>query len=122
MLRPKFIVKNRSKFDIRQGKLGNCWFIGPVSLLPQNPELFENVVPSDQSFQDGEYTGLFHFRFWKYGEWIDIVVDDFLPVIDGDLAFADSVTSNEFWPCLLEKAYAKLHGGYCSLIAGKILL
>ena len=115
---PQFIVNNGSKFDARQGKLGNGWFIAPVSILPRNADLFEQVVPANQTFEGDDYTGVFHFKFWKYGEWVDIVVDDYLPTVDGELIFADSVTSNEFWPCLLEKAYAKLHGGYCSLIAG----
>lgn len=119
---PQFIVDDGSKYDITQNQLGDCWLIAPVSFLPSHSKLFEQVVPSNQSFEESNYTGLFHFRFWKYGYWVDVVVDDYLPTVDGELVFADSVTSNEFWPCLLEKAYAKLHGGYCSLIGGTNLI
>ena len=39
----------------------------------QSEKLFAKVVPHDQSFTDN-YTGMFHFRFYQYGEWVDVVI------------------------------------------------
>ncbi|KAK7066613.1 Calpain-1 catalytic subunit [Halocaridina rubra] len=98
---------------------GDCWFMSALSAITLNPGLLRRVVPDDQDFTR-KYIGIFHFRFWQCGEWVDIVVDDQLPVsYDNQLCFSHSRSENEFWSALLEKAYAKLHGSYGALDAGK---
>ena len=55
------------------------------------------------------YAGAFRFNFWRYGEWVEVVIDDRLPTIDNERIFCQNRESkNEFWSSLLEKAYAKL--------------
>ena len=47
------------------------------------------------------------------------MVDDLLPVQNGQLILGHSATSkNEFWFPLTEKAYAKLNGGFDALNFG----
>lgn len=116
-LRPQMFVKDADRFDINQGEIGNCWFLAAVANLAENKKCFQRVVPSDQDF-DRNYSGIFRFRFWRFGEWVEIVIDDRLPTRNGKLIYLRSVEKNEFWGALLEKAYAKLHGSYRALEGG----
>jgi len=108
------VVRNRvASVTVHPGQLclatvGNCWMIASVSSLAQHPALVDRVVPGDQGFSTEEgYCGAFHFNFWVFGDWKEIIIDDRLPTKNGSLVSMHSSEPNEFWTALLEKAYAK---------------
>ncbi|XP_056396540.1 calpain-5-like isoform X2 [Hyla sarda] len=120
---PHLFVNGISHHDLHQGKLGNCWFVAACSCLALRKTLWQKVIPEWKKQEwstkrPHRYTGIFHFQFWCLGSWVDVVIDDRLPSIDGDLIYCHSNVKNEFWSALLEKAYAKLAGSYEALDGG----
>lgn len=78
----------------------------------------------------GVYPPMFHFleeygmyvcRFLKDGQWRYVIVDDRIPVKNkGEIIFGRCKVKTELWVPIIEKAYAKLHNCYQSLISGDI--
>lgn len=84
-----------------------------MAALVTIPEYSKIVIPPDQSFKEN-YAGIFKFRFWRYGEWVEVVVDDRLPVDENDCLWFchNKEETNEMFGPLFEKAYAKLNMCY----------
>ncbi|XP_022248387.1 calpain-9-like [Limulus polyphemus] len=116
--RPKFVSDGGSRCGIEQGEFGDSWLLAAISCLTLTPKFLDRIVPSDQSFGPG-YCGIFRFRFWKFGEWVEVIVDDRLPTNRGRLIYLHSADPTEFWVALLEKAYAKFYGSYELLHNGR---
>ncbi|XP_019630712.1 PREDICTED: calpain-9-like [Branchiostoma belcheri] len=118
---PRLLVHGVSTDDVKQGTLGDCWFLSACASIARESQLMAKVIPKDQYLWRGEgrYAGVAHFRFWRFGEWEDVYVDDKLPTRWSNLTYARCSDKNEFWLPLIEKAYAKLNGSYSSLDRGQ---
>ena len=119
---PKFVASGISRFDINQGTIGDCWAVSVIanlaSTVKARPEILDQVFDAKQSFDEGNHQ--FTFKFFKNGDWTEVTVDDYLPwnTERQKLLFVSSTDKLEFWPCLLEKAYAKFKGSYADLVGG----
>ncbi|KAK8398222.1 hypothetical protein O3P69_003854 [Scylla paramamosain] len=119
--KPQLFIEGASAKDVTQGQLGNCWFVAACATLAGVKELWHKVIPDYKDQEYGElHPGIFNFRFWRFGEWVEVVIDDLLPTIEGKLIFTHSKERGEFWCALLEKAYAKLYGSYEALEGGNL--
>uniref|UniRef100_A0A8C4RQT2 Calpain catalytic domain-containing protein n=1 Tax=Erpetoichthys calabaricus TaxID=27687 RepID=A0A8C4RQT2_ERPCA len=118
----QIISRNNVKFDYNLLSLlflfiCNCWFLAALGSLTRQKDIFSQVLPTDQGY-NYKYAGIFHFRFWQFGKWVDVVIDDKLPILDNNYLSVAPANGNEFWPALLEKAYAKLCGSYADMDSG----
>ncbi|XP_038983004.1 calpain-type cysteine protease ADL1-like [Phoenix dactylifera] len=102
--------------DVCQGRLGDCWFLSAVAVLTEVARISEVIITPEYN-EEGIYT----VRFCIQGEWVPVVVDDWIPCESpGKPAFATSKKLSELWVSILEKAYAKLHGSYEALEGGLV--
>lgn len=94
--------------DIRQGILGDCYLLCSFSVLAERPKLIKRLFITEQYNEEGCYA------LWLNddGSWRSIIVDDYFPCTPhGGPAFTKT-NGPELWVLLLEKAYAKIYGGY----------
>ena len=103
--------------NIQVGCISDSWFLSAAALVATQPDLLQYLFMSVYP----EY-GFYQMRFFKYGEWIPVTIDDMMPSeASNALLFASSPKTDELWVSVLEKAYAKLHNSYESLeVAGDI--
>lgn len=101
-----------------QGKIADCWLMSSVAALAEFPEVVKYCFADNSVSPDGKYTiRLFDAQKGTDGRWMEIVIDDTIPCTGfpkAEPCFAQSV-DNEFWVCLLEKAFAKYCGSYAFL-------
>mmetsp|Transcript_6717 Transcript_6717/g.11290 ORF Transcript_6717/g.11290 Transcript_6717/m.11290 type:complete len:845 (-) Transcript_6717:102-2636(-) len=100
--------------DIRQGALGDCWFLCAIAALTEFPKLITDLVETKEANSHGCY----RVRFCKNGMWQSVRVDDFFPCFPGAGPVYSRSNGNELWVMLLEKAYSKLHGSYEAIKSG----
>jgi hypothetical protein len=102
--------------DIKQGNLGNCYFLSAIAALTEFPELIYELFRTKEVQENGYY----EIVLFIDGQWQVVIVDDYFPVKKNseNLVFAKP-NGNEIWVLLLEKAWAKVNGGYSNTILGK---
>ncbi|CAG8568701.1 7043_t:CDS:2 [Ambispora leptoticha] len=110
----QFFINGEEHGDVKQGFIGDCWFLAAMAAAADVPGLIESICVARD-----EEVGVYGFVFYKDGEWISTIIDDqvFLNK-HGELLFSKCKDKNETWVPLLEKAYAKANGDYESIDGG----
>uniref|UniRef100_A0AC11DLM9 Calpain 10 n=1 Tax=Ovis aries TaxID=9940 RepID=A0AC11DLM9_SHEEP len=118
---PRLFAGSPQEGQVKQGLLGDCWFLCACAALQKSRHLLDQVFPPGQpSWLDQTYRGSFTCRVWQFGRWVEVTVDDRLPCLAGRLCFSRCQREDVFWLPLLEKVYAKVHGSYEQLWAGQV--
>lgn len=111
----ELFIDGSSSGDVVQGKLGDCWFLGALSVLGTQEDLLKKCF---WNFDEYSELGLYVCVFYKDMGLRFVIIDDQIPVFasSGKVVFGQCKDQNELWVPLVEKAYAKLHGCYKALI------
>ena len=104
--------------DVKQGGLGDCYFLSTVANLCKFPGIIASLFITKEKNKDGFYEIVLMID----GKPKIVIIDDFIPVRMSDsnkpyCCFAKP-NENEIWVILLEKAWAKINGGYLNIISG----
>eukprot|EP00656_Telonema_subtile_P000300 TRINITY_DN1014_c0_g1_i6.p1 TRINITY_DN1014_c0_g1~~TRINITY_DN1014_c0_g1_i6.p1 ORF type:complete len:479 (+),score=91.30 TRINITY_DN1014_c0_g1_i6:1132-2568(+) len=107
------------------------WFISSLATLAAtHPELINM-----RFLEANPELGYYVVCFWKDGSWKEVIVDDRLLVqggksrgyVETELVYASCFNKDDptepaqaVWVAIMEKAYAKLHGGYEALEGGHL--
>lgn len=103
---------------MKQGDLGDCWFLASASALAEHPARVEKVFGNRGKSKDGFYV----FEFFFLGEPKYVVVDDRLPIevsFGQESLYNAQVSDNgAWWLPILEKAFAKYTKTYLDMSGG----
>ncbi|OQR86368.1 calpain-like protein [Achlya hypogyna] len=131
----------RDVAECKAGRLADGYLFGALSMLTTSPTLVAQLFPVltpdlvDPTQRDPDVSpafaleqqyneeGIYCVRFWRNHKSYLVIVDDYIPCSQyGKPVFASFTGSSsrfEIWSMLVEKAYAKLHGGYDAILGGQ---
>jgi hypothetical protein len=99
--------------DLHQGAIGDCWLISAMASIAEYPEAVQTLIDDNGG---GNYTvKLFHY---SQGRFQNVDVNDQVPCQGGQPMFVKPTNQNEIWPCIIEKAFAKMGEGYANIDGG----
>lgn len=112
--------------DISQGFLGDCYFLGSLAAVAEEPKRVFQLFPAESRKTNA--FGCYCVNLCVDGEWTQVIVDDFFATLQENSQENSTNYSNsllfsrangpELWVMLLEKAYAKVFGSYEKIETG----
>ena len=105
-----------SPLDVKQGRLSDMWLLSAIAALAERPKLVRRTVLTKSANQHG----LYNVKLCRMGGWQALTLDDLFPCFPLAEPIFSKNNQNEIWVMLLEKAFAKLFGGYLRLETGDV--
>ena len=99
---------------VKYGRVSLPYFYSVLSALADKcPSIFTKIIVNKDSNPKGQY----QVKLYVDGQFQTITIDDYFPVLKGTNVYFFTRPSNfEIWPLLIEKAWAKVNGGYLNII------
>ncbi len=108
----QLFVDGISVNDVRQGDLGDCFFVASLAALAwAQPERIARAITPRPD-------GLFDVALFSKGRRVTVTVDTVFPRRSGAPAYVSPTSPGELWGMVLEKAYARWRGNYRALDRG----
>jgi hypothetical protein len=102
--------------DVEQGFLGNCYFMSSIGALAPIPQTILQLFRTLKVTENGYYEVIMEID----REWNIVILDDYFPCDKKTkLPIFARPNGAELWAMLLEKAWAKINGGYLNIIRGQ---
>ena len=102
--------------NISPGIIINTYFISAVECLCKYPYLISKIFITKEYDKDKCF---FELLLFIDGEFQIVYLDDYFPCIKGtSVPYFTKPTTFELWFMLLEKAWAKINGGYGNILVG----
>ena len=99
--------------NLKFGRLSYIYFYSVLSALSQFPSIFNKIILTK------EYNPNCFYKLVLFidGEFQLVYIDDFFPCIKNtNILYFIKPLNFEFWAILIEKAWAKVNGGYQNII------
>ena len=114
---PVIFEDSISADSLRLGEIANTYYISALSALSQFPNIINHLFITKKVNQECVY----QISLFVDGEFQTVFIDDFIPVVKGtSTPFFTKTTTSELWGLLLEKAWAKVNGGYLNIVSCSI--
>ena len=107
--------ENMNLEDIGQGKLGLCYFLCSLASLIKYQKFLSQIFLTKKLNNKCYYEIVLFIN----GEFQIVIIDDYIPFLKGkNKPYFSHPNNSEIWVLLLEKAWAKVNGGYEKIIEG----
>ena len=99
--------------NLRYGRLSYIYFNSVLISLNKFPSIFNKIILNKEYTSDGIYEIILFID----NEFKMVYIDDFFPCIkNSNVLYFNKPSNFSFWPLLIEKAWAKINGGYQNII------